>query len=147
MNPESAIYADLFDTVTGDATVKSLCGGTVSLYRGEATIDPKHGETYLILDITLNDLGSDDSFISEGDDVFFEIFDEGDDPEVAADIADRLIRLLEGKQAVTPEGDASYSLRNGRDYSIDAESPSNHSRGVIFWCHAAALGRIGAIVP
>ena len=147
MNAQIAIFGDLFDTLTVDSTLVSLCGGSVRLFLGEATIDPKTEGTYIVADLALNDAGSDDAFVSEGDDLLFDVYVNGKDPEVAANIANRIIVVLEGRAAATPEGDAVYFLRNGRDYRRDTEEPGRHWRTIVFFMYAAALGRIGSIVP
>jgi hypothetical protein len=147
MHAENAIFGDLFDTMTADATLISFCGGSVRLFLGEATIDPKAPGTYIVADLSLNEAGSDEAWVSEGDDLLFDVFVSGKDPEVASNIAERIIVVLEGRAAETPEGDAYYFLRNGRDYRRDTEEPGRHWRTVVFWMYAAALGRIESIVP
>lgn len=144
MDAAKAVLADLWDTITADATVKALSGGTVRLFRGEANENPT--SPYCVHNINWNSDGSDDWAVCDGPEYTLDVFCEGESPNLADSIADRIVKLLEGRQATTPEGDAHYTLSFFSGALVPTGSHTEWQRSLIFWIYATAVGQVGAIV-
>lgn len=144
MDATKAVLADIWDELTGDATLKALCGGTVRLFREGANENPT--SPYIIHELDWNSDGSDDWAICDGPAYSIHVFCEGEVPDVADAIADCIIKLLEGLQATTPEGDAHYTLGFFTAVSVPTGSHTEWQRSLVFWVYAAAIGQIGAVV-
>jgi len=140
-----AILADIWDTLTTDATLTALLGGTAfSLFREMANENP--GSPYGVHELDLNSDGADDWAASDGPLYSIHVFCEGETPDKADAIADRIVKILEGRQATTPEGDATYTLSLFNSVSVPTGSHTEWQRSLIFWIYAFAVGQIGAVV-
>lgn len=145
MDATKAVLADIWDTLTTDATLTALLGGTAfRLFREQANENPT--SPYGVHELDWNSDGGDDWAACEGPLYAISIFCEGEVPDVADAIADRIIKLLEGRQATTPEGDAHYTLSFFDAASVPTGSHTEWQRSLIFWIYAFAVGQIGAVV-
>jgi len=145
VDAKKAVLADIWDTLTTDATLTALLGGTaLRLFRGQANENPT--SPYGVHDLNWNSDGGDDWAVCDGPEYTLDVFCEGETPDKADAIADRIIKVLEGRQATTPEGDATYSLDFFSDGDIPTGSHTEWQRSLIFWIYAFAVGQIGAVV-
>jgi hypothetical protein len=145
MDATKAVLADIWDTLTGDATLTALLGGTpLQLFRDEANENPT--SPYCVHALNWNSDGGDDWAVCDGPEYTLDTFCEGETPDKADAIADRIIKILEGRQATTPEGDAHYTLSFFNAASIPTGSHTEWQRSLIFWIYAFAVGQIGAVV-
>jgi hypothetical protein len=139
-----AVLADIWDTLTADTTLKALSGGTVRLFRTQANENPT--SPYIVHELSWNTDGGDDWAACDGPEYLVDIFCEGEVPDVVDAIADRIIKLLEGRQATTPEGDACYTLSLFSAGNIPTGSHTEWQRSLAFWIYAMAIGQVAAIV-
>ncbi|MCK9355736.1 MAG: hypothetical protein M0R22_01085 [Dehalococcoidia bacterium] len=144
MDPVAAVLADLYDVLTADATLKTLSGGTVRLFRGEAAENPDG--LYFVHDLSWNSEGGDDWAVCAGPEYTLEIFIDSNVPDSVDAAADRIVRLLEGRTATTPEGDAHYSLSYFSGGDIPTGTHTEWQRSLVFWILAVAKGQVAAIV-
>ena len=145
MDAAKAVLADIFDTLTTDATLTALLGGTpLRLFRGEADENPT--SPYAVHDLNWNSDGGDDWAVCDGPEYTVDVFCEGEIPDIVDAIADRIVKVLEGRQATTPEGDAHYTLSFFSAGNVPTGSHTEWQRSLVFWIYAFAVGQIGAVV-